>query len=599
MKRALTQAQRERISAHDYRIEGPLTHPYESIQMGNGDVGASVNIYTHEVKLTLGKSDVWDAKYDGRAEETALTHDDLLQMMREKQRDLEPGQDYLIHSKYYNFFFRGDENHGPYPKRAGAVRVYHPGLSNTKVSTRLSLLTGLLETRFGFPKGELVLKAFIEQGHNRLWLTVEGTGELPWVALIVEKEPDDVDRSIPFPAIGFGDSHTGILTQTIPGGFDVDPFTWSLAGGFPQREEGIDVHALELHAYRCRHYCAVREGKRAILCVGLATSREAGDTAQAAMALTAHRTEADYERAWQNHTEAWEEFWLRSNVSLSDKALESVWYRNHFGYGCALKEGILPPGIGGNVSVADSLPWRGDHHLNHNFQKWFVTAFPTNHPEWVELYADFIQARMDTFEYLAKLIFGLEGAYCELLYFPYTKKEHCNIHNYMGRALALTGWAAQPLWWHYEYMQDADWLRRRAYPYLRKAAQFYYNYMEKYMDESGDIYPSTRIEEPGWKKDFKGSRNVVSDLVMFRKCFEWAIAASEILGEDEAWREKWRSGLERVPPLGYGWENGEGYVEMDKDLYAQPDGQRADAVRTSRWAGGGWAVFPGEYLDGD
>ena len=148
-------------------------------------------------------------------------------------------------------------------------------------------------------------------------------------------------------------------------------------------------------------------------------------------------------------------------------------------------------------------------------------------------------------------------------------------------------------------MRDKEWLGRRAYPFIRKAAEFYSNYLDKYMDDSGVIYPSVRIEEPGWMKGFKGNRNVISDLVMFKKCFECAIKASEILEVDLEWRKKWQEDLKRVPPLRYGWENGEGYVEMDIDMYSQPDGDRADGIRTSRWGGGGWAVYPGEYINGD
>ena len=257
----------ELVNSHDYYIDGPLTHPYEAIQMGNGDIGANINIYSHELKLTLGKSDVWDAKFDGRPEEFVLKHDDLIGMMNKFDRDLVSGKDFPLTSEYYNYQLTGDGNHGPFPKRAGAVRVYHPGLSNTRVSTHVDIYTGLLETRFTFPSGELLIKTFIEKGANKLWLTVEGTGDVPWVALIVEKEPDDVDRHLPFPGIRdwASDKDIGILTQEIPGGFGVDDFEWSIAGGFPKQETGIDTYYLELHSFRCRYYCAVSEGKRAVI----------------------------------------------------------------------------------------------------------------------------------------------------------------------------------------------------------------------------------------------------------------------------------------------------------------------------------------------
>jgi len=157
----------------------------------------------------------------------------------------------------------------------------------------------------------------------------------------------------------------------------------------------------------------------------------------------------------------------------------------------------------------------------------------------------------------------------------------------------------QPLWWHWEYLHDKEWLRTRGYPYIKKAAKFYYNYLEKYQDESGHIYPSIRIEEPGWKKDFIGNRDVISDLVMFKKTFEWAIAASEVLETDEAWRGKWEEGLKRVAPVRCGWDGEEAFVALDAHWDRYGEGTRADLSRCLRWAGGGWAVFPGEYIAGD
>lgn len=52
----LTEKQKKQIESHNYYIDGPLTHPYESIQIGNGDLGASINIYSHEIKITRIKN---------------------------------------------------------------------------------------------------------------------------------------------------------------------------------------------------------------------------------------------------------------------------------------------------------------------------------------------------------------------------------------------------------------------------------------------------------------------------------------------------------------------------------------------------------------
>ena len=135
---------RNRISKHDMIIEGPLTHPFESVHMGNGDIGASVNIFPHEIKIMLAKSDVWDARSNADPENLALKHDDLIKLMAEKNKDLfniwevgEENADYIV-----DCYTEGNRKM-PEPKRAGCIRIFHPGLSNTRVSTRLRLADGV------------------------------------------------------------------------------------------------------------------------------------------------------------------------------------------------------------------------------------------------------------------------------------------------------------------------------------------------------------------------------------------------------------------------------------------------------------------------
>ncbi|MBE0655069.1 MAG: hypothetical protein IH594_14805, partial [Bacteroidales bacterium] len=49
-----------RAAFHPMVHEGLLTNPQEGLVIGNGDLGASVQIFSHELKLNLGKNDVWD-----------------------------------------------------------------------------------------------------------------------------------------------------------------------------------------------------------------------------------------------------------------------------------------------------------------------------------------------------------------------------------------------------------------------------------------------------------------------------------------------------------------------------------------------------------
>ena len=38
-----------------------ITNPYEGMIIGNGDLAANVNIFSHEIVLSLAKNDIWDS----------------------------------------------------------------------------------------------------------------------------------------------------------------------------------------------------------------------------------------------------------------------------------------------------------------------------------------------------------------------------------------------------------------------------------------------------------------------------------------------------------------------------------------------------------
>ena len=586
----------QRISRHDMVVDGPLTHPFESMHIGNGDIGASVNIFPHEIKIMLSKSDIWDARCNADPEKYALKHDDLIKLVAEKDRELfcewsvgHEKADYRADS----YPISGAKQ--PYPKRAGCIRIFHPGLSNTRVNTRLRLVDGVLESVFDFAKGTLTIRVFVEKGSNRVWAQAEANGEAPWVVFVVEKEPDDTDITLPLPVLLPGESRTASITQTIPAGYGIDEFTWALGASFPDEGQWLDYKA-----WRVRQFCAMSPGQKASLCVAIATSRDCEnpheDPRPRALALATECT--SFDEALERSRKIWEQFWQTSNIALADRELESVWYRNFFGQSCAL--GANPIGAGGNVIIQDSIPWNGDCHMNHNFQKWYCTAFTTNHTEWIQLYARFVAEKLPIFRYHANLIFGLEGAFCDISYFPYMVKEHANVINFFGRALAITGWVGVPLWQYWEYMRDKDWLRDKAYPYIKASAQFYWNYLQKYSNEENEIFPSVRLEEPPFNKDFIGHRNTVTDLCMFRRTFDIAAKSAAILGIDGDWQQKWTDARDKVPEIEHGIdEDGNGWLGLDKHWKDVEPRRRADESRYSRWGGGGWIVYPGEHVPGD
>ncbi len=586
-------------NAADFPIsyDGTVTNPYESPVIGNGDLAASAQILSHELALTLGKNDVWDARISSLFEDGVLKHDDLVAANGE-------GDGLHDQSLLQSTDFVGKSKLGPTPKPVGFIRLRHPGLSDTKVRSEVDISRGMLTVEYGFHGGFLLIETFIHREKNVVLMRLSARGRIPWFSIVLEKMPDYTDPGMPHPVVckGPGDN-TWAVSQTIPAQYGVPDFSWHMAAVFPERSMGGRPARVIEWPYALQQNMTLDDGESVILAVGVATNRDgAGDSMERAFRLAGEADPGRFAEELVSHEEAWKSFWSASAIAMEDKELEGLWYRALFGFACHLRPGAQAPGLNANIPIYDHSAWNGFYTWNHNVEKWYFPALPVNHPEWYEVFADLIEQHIPVFEHIAKVTFGLDGVYCDLMTAPFAPPERAKTHSINGRALAHTGWLAAMLYQHYEFTGDAGWLRNRAYPYLKKAAEFYSNYLDKYQKTDGDIYPSMLLEDTHrWSRDFLRSRNVLTDLVMFKKAFEAAAAASEVLGVDSYLRERWRENIKRVPPVDYGWKDDRGWFAIYKDWdVAWPDfDEYLEHLRHSRWGCSGWLVFPGEHIQGD
>ena len=606
-----------RAAFHPMVHEGLLTNPQEGLVIGNGDLGASVQIFSHELKLNLGKNDVWDVRYDSptTTEDIAITQDELIRYVRE-HGTVSP-----------EFLYKPEKPGDPdihfSPLRVGAIRIVHPGWSETGIHSKVDIEMGTIEVEYAFPTGKLRIIAFIHREKNIVVLRASAEGLVPWISIFVERDPGTWNSALPPLEVQHDpETYCGLLSQTIPGRYEVDPFTWHIAASFPDEAqlaaasgagavvgEGIVSSNVHREGWSLRQNLVLLDGASVTFVAGVSTDTEGPEPSEArAIELAGHAGDGRFEQELGTHAAAWASFWDASAIRLEDRELEALWYRGLYSFACHLRPGAQAPGLAANIPVSDRTAWQGKYTWNHNVQKWYFPALPVNHTEWYDVLAALMEEQTPTFRHLAKTIFGLDGVYCDLTGRPRETPEQVTSHPVVGRALSHTGWFSAMLYQHYEFTGDADWLRTRAYPFIRETAQFYAGYLEKYQGEDLVIYPSMRLEDlwsernyNSWGKDFLGNKNVSTDLIYFRKAFEAAISSSEILEIDAADRIRWSQYLDRVPDIEYGWREGKGWYAICKDWeMAWPDfGDYLDHVRHSRWGCQAFPVFPGEYIDGD
>lgn len=122
-----------------------------------------------------------------------------------------------------------------------------------------------------------------------------------------------------------------------------------------------------------------------------------------------------------------------------------------------------------------------------------------------------------------------------------TKSE---IFGHTTHILANASRIAALAWQRYQYTMDETWLRDRAYPFIRGAAEFYRHFPNFTKDADGRYHlHHLNNGESAWNSD--DPPNEVSALNMI---FPLALRASEILGVDAEQRPAWREITEHLVP---------------------------------------------------
>jgi hypothetical protein len=115
----------------------------------------------------------------------------------------------------------------------------------------------------------------------------------------------------------------------------------------------------------------------------------------------------------------------------------------------------------------------------------------------------------------------------------------------VSHILGTTAKIAYLYWRRYEYTLDRDWLRARAYPMLKAAAEFYRNFPNLRKEADGKYH----IHHVNSNESVYGARDTDEDLSAMRGVVAAVIRAAEILNQDAALRAAWKEFLANLTPL--------------------------------------------------
>lgn len=210
--------------------------------------------------------------------------------------------------------------------------------------------------------------------------------------------------------------------------------------------------------------CLARGGdNRAARQAGLETMRHHARTGMSAL--------FDAVRDW------WREYWEATpEVEIPSEFFSRLLDYSVYKFGAATAPGGHPAGLQGPWGEEyQMIPWNGDYHFNVNVQQIYTLAVHANHPEHLMPLFEMLESEpFDTImRQTAKRLYGVEDGLVLTHAVDDRGRQVGGLSAGSVLDQACAGWAAQLYWLYYRFTGDVEFLRERAYPFLRGVMRAY------------------------------------------------------------------------------------------------------------------------------
>jgi alpha-L-fucosidase 2 len=484
----------------------------EAVPLGNATVGSLVWQRGDKLRFSLDRADIWDMRPMAGLHRKEFSFKWVQEQVAKK--DYKPVQQY----------FDAPYDREPAPSKipAGALEFDIPGVSKVK-SVRLSVAKALCEVEW---ENGLKLKTFVHATEPVGWFRFENASSDITPELIAPKYQgkvqeggvvnslvgDDLARlgykqgtidrkgqTITYKQEGWGGFRYEITVRWKPVAAGVFEGTWSISSQYPETK--INPEATSL--------------------VTSALSR-------------------GYTKDFQTHSAWWAKFWAQSSLRVPDPIIEKQWYLEQYKFGSAARRGAPPISLQA-VWTADNgriPPWKGDYHHDLNTQLSYWPSYSGNHLEEGLGYFDHLDQNLENYKRYTRMYFGVDG----LAVPGVTTLDGTEMGGWIQYSLSPTvsSWLAHHYYLQWRYSMDREFLKNRAYPWIREVCTFLEKITVK--DEKGKrklpISSSPEIKNNSLEAWFPQNTNY--DLALMRFAFGAGKELAVELGkadEAEHWNE--------------------------------------------------------------
>jgi alpha-L-fucosidase 2 len=500
---------------HNLRYSEPAMVWDEAHPLGNGLLGALVWGDGRPLKISLDRTDLWDLRPVPQYESEDYSYERMRQWVKE-------GRIEDLHRLYDEPY----RNPGPTKIPAGRIQLV---LGDRPVFEGAELDLSAAVSRVRFDTGtevEVRVHAVRPVG----LIEIASAGEVTPHLVVPSFANEGEDGTTPNEIVAGGElASLGYEAPRTSGGED-----WT---GFVQEGWGGFRFAVVL-AWK-------RTGDRWSGAWSVATSEEQADPLDSALRRCREALGGDQ---IASHEEWWAAFWSRSTVRVPNRVVERQWYLDTYKFGAAARSDTPPITLQGPWTADNGKipPWKGDYHHDLNTELSYWPCYSGNRLEAGRGFLDWLwRTRGNAREWTARF-FGLPG-----LNVPMTadleNRQIGGWHQYTHSA-TTAAWLSHHFYLHWRYSMDRDFLRERAYPFVRETAVFLEAVTEK--DAHGErqlpLSSSPEIHDNRLEAWFPSTTNY--DLALIRWLFATAAELAGELGAEED-ESRWRKALAEMPDL--------------------------------------------------
>lgn len=425
---------------HDLHFTNVVTRWDEALPLGAGLLGALVWGDGQPLKISLDRTDLWDLTPVPEFQGPDYNLDTVLRWRRQgRHQDLVK----LLEDPYNR----------PAPTRIPAGRIQLDlGTAGAVVESSLQLRTATARVRCA---GGATIEVLVHATHP--------------IGLIRIRGLKGVQPRLVAPAFG------GTVRNPAAGGIGAGDLSQLNYPPPQEQRESTAQSFLQKGALGFSFAAALEWQERDGEWVGawsVASSFEGDDPLQMARRRVSTALEQSMEDWIQSHQRWWESYWQKSSLSLPNPILERQWFLETYKFGAASRRGAPPISLQGPWTADDGQlpPWKGDYHHDLNTQLSYWPCYSGNRLEEGLSYLDWLWATRSNCVAWTRRFFNLPG-----LNVPMTSdlaNQQIGGWRQYTHSFTTAAWLAQHFYLHWKYSGDLQFLRDRAWPYLREASVF-------------------------------------------------------------------------------------------------------------------------------